>query len=195
MSLAVQGNTTILWKLPDSYRCLSYGDITQEERRLRWIARRWITVIALLLCSYVMASGPWMAAIRTGSIPAAGLPARAIEISFLPLKVACHLCPPMGLALRPWHELCDSVFMRKTTTGRSQPAPLWWAWVAAWVAAAYALSPVPTWLAACLFGIERSPPVSELMGIVFAPLVVLADFSTNVREFYEAYGDWREAID
>jgi hypothetical protein len=196
VSLAVRGPTTVLWKLPASYRVISYGDIAQEERRRRWIVRRWTAAVVALVVSYVLASGPWLAAVRTGAIPAAGLPAQAISTWFLPVTALRAEVRTLDRTLRPYDELCNTLLTERSLTGQLRPNALWWTWVGLWLAAAYALSPVPVWYAACLFGIEREPTVTSVMSVVFAPLVVLVDFSRTVREFYEAYyGDWREALD
>ncbi|HUQ70752.1 MAG TPA: hypothetical protein VM165_14580 [Planctomycetaceae bacterium] len=195
VSLALRGPTKVLWKLPASYRVLSYGDVAQEERRHRWIARRWAAAVVLLVASYVLASGPWLAAVRTNAIPSAGLPARIIGISFLPVNLARFECQPFHWALVPYDRLCDSLFTKQSLAGGWRPNALWWTWVGVWAAVAYVLSPVPVWFAACLCAIERQPGVALAMSVVFAPLSVLADFSRTVREFYETYGDWQEALD
>lgn len=195
VSLGSTAGTPILWKLPESYRCITYGDLAQEERRRRWIARRWLFASLLFVSSYGLASGPWLAAVRTNYLPPGSVPALIIEWSFFPVKVAGAAWPPVRAMLARWHKICDAVFMQRSLTGGWRPTPLWWTWVAAWMLAAYALSPVPAWFAACLVGIERQPGVSAAMSVAFAPLVVWADHSSTVREFYEAYGDWREAVD
>uniref|UniRef100_A0A7C2NUB4 Uncharacterized protein n=1 Tax=Schlesneria paludicola TaxID=360056 RepID=A0A7C2NUB4_9PLAN len=195
VSLAVRGATPMLWKLPDSYRVISYGDLAQEERRLRWLIRRWVAAVVTVVASYVLASGPWLVAVRVNAIPATGIPAQVIEASFLPVTAVRDVCRPLDRMLRPYDRLCRALCTRQAVADVWRPTALWWAWVGVWLSAAYALSPVPVWFAACLLAIERQPGVTTAMHIVFAPLVVLAEFSRTVREFYETYGDWREALD
>jgi|GEM_PF-4147741 len=186
---------TIVWKVPESYRLCSYGEVQEHDRRQRWFVRRIALIVLCLLVSYPLSLIFWQAALRQYPGPVTDLVGEGLAVVAIPLQLATVFVPPLG----GWCESYDQWCVQWLRSRPEALTPVISASLVSlallWLLALYALSPVLSWLLARCCGFDHTPVFTSQMYFVYGPLEWLADRSQTLRRFYQIYFEVQEELD